>query len=59
MDDTAHTDPEHELDRLRSQRLASQARHAQALSALMSEREDLRGVHALADLVADASRWSA
>ena len=59
MDDPGHTDPEHEIDRLGAQRLASRARHTQALSALMSEREDLRGVHALADLVADASRWSA
>ncbi|WP_169576513.1 hypothetical protein [Nocardioides halotolerans] len=34
-------------------------RHAQALARLMAEREDLRGVHALADLVSDALRWSA
>ena len=59
MDEPARTDPEHELDRLRAHRLASQARHAHALSALMTEREDLRGVYALADLVSDSSRWSA
>lgn len=59
MDEPARTDPEHKIDRLRAHRLTSQARHAQALSTLMTEREDLRGVHALADLVADASRWSA
>ena len=59
MDDSSRTDTEHEIDRLRAERLASRARHSQALSALMTEREDLRGVHALADLVADSSRWSA
>ena len=59
MDERAHTDVEQEIDRLRAQRLASQARHTHAVNSLMSEREELRGVHALADLVADASRWSA
>ena len=32
---------------------------AQALARLMAEREDLQGVHALADLVSDSLRWSA
>ena len=59
MDQTPGTDPAREIDGARARRLAAQARHAQALSALMSEREDLRGVHALADLVADSLRWSA
>ncbi len=31
----------------------------QALTALMDERDDLRGVHALADYFDDAVRWSA
>jgi hypothetical protein len=48
-----------ELDRLRVRRKELKDRHAQALSRLMQEREDLRGVHALADLVSDSLRWSA
>lgn len=34
-------------------------RHAQGLARLMAERDDLRGVHALADFVDDALRWTA
>ena len=48
-----------ELDRIRAQRAAIKDRHSQALSRLMTEREDLKGVHALADLVSDSLRWSA
>jgi hypothetical protein len=48
-----------ELERIRSQRAALKNRHARALSRLMAEREDLKGVHALADLVSDSLRWSA
>jgi hypothetical protein len=48
-----------ELERIRAQRAAVKDRHAEALARLMSEREDLRGVHALADLVSDSLRWSA
>jgi hypothetical protein len=48
-----------ELERIRSQRAALKNRHAQALSRLLTEREDLQGVHALADLVSDSLRWSA
>lgn len=50
---------ETELERVRAQRSALKDRHAQALWKLMAEREDLRGVHALADLVSDSLRWSA
>jgi hypothetical protein len=46
-------------DLLREQRERLQTRHAHALSSLMGARRDLRGVHALADLVDDAVRWSA
>lgn len=46
-------------DRLTAQRTALELRHSQALARLMQEREDLRGVHALADLVDDSLRWSA
>jgi len=59
MDEPASNDRERELERLRTQRTAFQSRHSLALSTLMAEREDLRGVHALADLVADSPRWSA
>ncbi|ANH37951.1 hypothetical protein I601_1516 [Nocardioides dokdonensis FR1436] len=34
-------------------------RHTAGLTRLMTSRDDLRGVHALADLVDDAVRWSA
>ena len=50
---------ETELDQLREQRAALRLRHAQALTSLMDERTDLRGVHALADHFDDAVRWSA
>jgi hypothetical protein len=52
------TTPDRELDRLR-ERAQLRLRHAQALTSLMDERTDLRGVHALADYFDDAVRWSA
>lgn len=52
-------DLESELNRIREQRNTLKNRHSQALSKLMADREDLRGVHALADLVDDSLRWSA
>ena len=52
-------DLELELERIRAQRTALQHRHAKKLTQLMAEREDLKGVHALADLVNDSLRWSA
>jgi hypothetical protein len=48
-----------ELERIRTQRAELKSRHARALSRLMDDREDLKGVHALADLVSDSLRWSA
>ena len=51
--------PEREIDRLREQRAQLRTRHAQALTSLMEERTDLRGVHALADHLDDAVRWTA
>jgi hypothetical protein len=48
-----------DLDRIRQQRERLETRHAQSLTRLMEARSDLRGVHALADLVDDAVRWSA
>ena len=51
--------PENRLDTLREQRAALRLRHAQALTTLMEERTDLRGVHALADHLDDAVRWTA
>lgn len=50
---------EAELDQIREHRNSLKNRHTQALSKLMADREDLRGVHALADLVDDSLRWSA
>ena len=48
-----------DLDHRRDQRDALKSRHAENLARLMSERDDLRGVHALADLVDDGIRWTA
>ncbi|GGO72996.1 hypothetical protein [Nocardioides deserti] len=50
---------EERLEQIRAQRAALRLRHSQALARLMEEREDLRGVHALADFVDDSLRWSA
>jgi hypothetical protein len=52
-------DPDTQLEQIRAQRAELKNRHTQALSRLMAEREDLKGVHALADLVSDSLRWSA
>ena len=41
------------------QRVTLRLRHAHALTSLMAERDDLRGVHALADHFDDAVRWPA
>lgn len=40
-------------------RTRQEARHASGLHSLLSDRDDLRGVHALADLVGDRVRWCA
>ena len=48
-----------QLERMRVQRAAMKDKHSHALSRLLAEREDLKGVHALADLVSDSLRWSA
>jgi len=54
------TTPDRDLDRgRREQRDQLRSRHSHALSSLMAQRGDLRGVHDLADLVDDALRWSA
>lgn len=47
------------VDAAAEQRQRLQTRHSQALTSLMETRDDLRGVHALADFVDDAVRWSA
>ena len=52
-------DLDRDLDQTVEQRTRLRARHARALTTLMGERGDLRGVNALADLVDDAVRWSA
>lgn len=61
----AHVDPsvvdaaESRDRRVLEQRARFRTRHARALTDLMAQRDDLRGVHALADLVDDAVRWTA
>ena len=53
------TDLKTAADKLGEQRAALRLRHSQRLTALMEARNDLRGVHALADFVDDSVRWSA
>jgi hypothetical protein len=48
-----------EQERLRTLRNNIRTRHSLALHELMSEREDLHGVHPLADQIAESLRWSA
>ena len=48
-----------ELERLRLQRAELKTRHSRELSKLLTKRQDLMGVHALADLVSESLRWSA
>ncbi len=46
-------------DEVLAARQRRQARHALELSSLLSQRTELRGVYAPADLVAEALSWSA
>ncbi|WP_372736558.1 hypothetical protein [Nocardioides sp.] len=48
-----------EQERQRTLRNTLKTRHSLALSTLMAEREDLHGVHALADHIAESLNWSA
>jgi len=62
LDAALHT-TEVEIDlaqeRLRTLRNNIRTRHSLALHELLSEREDLHGVHPLADQIAESLRWSA
>jgi hypothetical protein len=57
--DEQQTTPEVPIDRVAEQRALLRLRHSAALTSLMVERKDLRGVHALADTIDDAIRWTA
>ncbi|MBB6627683.1 hypothetical protein H5V45_10160 [Nocardioides sp. KIGAM211] len=57
--DNKKTPIERDVEKARLQRAALQTRHSAKLTSLMENREDLRGVHALADFVDDYVRWSA
>lgn len=64
MDDIAPTaapvdDTEDTADGTPVRRSALRDRHARNLARLMQQRDDLRGVHPLADFVDDAIRWTA
>ena len=48
-----------ESEFIKLKRDRTRARHSAALGTLMTERDDLRGVHAFADFADDAVRWSA
>lgn len=52
-------EPTEPIDTSRAARAEQKDRHARALARLMQDRSDLRGVHALADLVDESLRWSA
>jgi hypothetical protein len=54
---TSHLDDD--LERRRQHRDTLRLRHAHLLARLMATRDDLRGVHALADFVDDSVRWTA
>ncbi len=56
---TDQVDQADPVDRSLARRAALRDRHAQDVARLMEQRTDLRGVHALADFVADAVRWTA
>ena len=56
VDSTSESDV---VDRSLERRHSLRTRHAQNLTRLMETRTDLRGVHALADFVDDAIRWTA
>ena len=47
------------LEAIRAARQRLEARHAYGLTALLTDRDDLRGVHALADLVGERVLWCA
>jgi hypothetical protein len=53
------TATEHDTDPNVQQSHRLKTRHASALAKLMTEREDLQGTHAFADLVSESLRWSA
>jgi hypothetical protein len=59
VEDPTTTDHDHDIERAREHRNALRSRHTHALVRLMDQRADLRGVHPLADLVADSARWTA
>ena len=62
MDDhtsTATSTASTATDQLLERRAALRVKHTQALTSLMEERADLKGVHALADYFDEAVRWSA
>jgi len=56
---SAESAPESSSDPKALARAALKSRHSQGLSKLYTERDDLRGVHALADFVHDSVRWTA
>ena len=53
------TDIEIQLDQLSAARHNRALRHAQGLLRLLDDRDDLRGVYALADQMGDGVLWSA
>jgi hypothetical protein len=59
MENPTATTREDDLERISLQRASLKTRHANALSKLMAERHDLRGVYVLADFVDEGLRWSA
>jgi hypothetical protein len=59
LDDMEETTSDDNVDHSLERRSALRARHLQGLTRLMETRTDLRGVHALADFVDDAVRWTA
>ncbi len=55
MDD----DFDRKLEQILAARVRQEARHTKRVRALLETRTDLRGVHALADLVVERALWCA
>jgi hypothetical protein len=52
-------DFDRKLEQIRAARVRQEARHAKRVRALLENRTDLHGVHALADLVVERVLWCA
>jgi hypothetical protein len=59
MESNTDTDLDRKLEAIRTAREKQEAKHAKGLLTLLNGRDDLRGVHALADMVGERVLWCA